>query len=91
MMASPDSRKLQEYLSNWTNGQDISTSLQYLGLIGTTLVLLISTVALLSFLTREPESAIPYKVNPPSQCSPDWTGQILDEPQIKVYAIVTRT
>ena len=70
--------------SDWANGRDISASLQYLGLIATALGLLLSTVYLLSFLTREPESAVAYEVEPPPQCSADWEGEQLNDPQVKV-------
>ena len=63
--------------------QGITPPIGYLILILTTLFLLLSTIALLSFLGREIETAVPYTVEIPPECSSDWEGEVLDDPQIK--------
>ena len=67
--------------------QGITPPVGYLILILTTLLLLFSTTVLLSFLGREIETAVPYTVEVPPECSSDWEGQVLDDPQIKARYI----
>ena len=36
------------------------------------------------FFRPDPEAPVPYTVPPPPECHPDWKGEILDSPSLKV-------
>lgn len=50
-------------------------------LVSTSLVLIVFRYTVLN---NEDERPVTFKVPVPEQCSPGWTGEILDEPSIKV-------
>jgi len=45
---------------------------------------LIPLLLFLFFLRPDPEAPVPYTVPPPPECHPDWKGEILDSPSLKV-------
>ena len=48
------------------------------------LAALIPLLLFLLFLRPGPEAPVPYTVPPPPECHPDWKGEILDSPSLKV-------
>jgi len=48
------------------------------------LAALIPLLLFLLFLRPDPEAPVPYTVPPPPECHPDWKGEILDSPSLKV-------
>ena len=48
------------------------------------LAALIPLLLFLFFLRPDPEAPVPYTVPPPPECHPDWQGEILDSPSLKV-------
>jgi hypothetical protein len=48
-------------------------------------------LVLLLWFSRDPEAAVKYTVSPPPQIHPDWKGEILDTPSIKVSGSQAKT
>ncbi|OCL08674.1 ALDH-like protein, partial [Glonium stellatum] len=45
---------------------------------------LIPILLILFFLRPDPEAPVPYTVPPPPECHPDWKGEILESPSLKI-------
>ncbi|KAF2499567.1 aldehyde dehydrogenase-like protein [Lophium mytilinum] len=58
--------------------------LQGFELYGAGIVSISAVLLVLYFLRTDLEAPVPYHVSPPKECSPQWKGEILDNPSLKI-------